>query len=224
MVIITIAGFVIAFFPDINIYIRFIILLGTAIIVIFVKMCEVIRENKRLLKETLENDEEMNAVKTENKNLKKEIIEKEEIQNTIDEKQKELDSNLLKEIKKILNDYNTIEFIRTHDFAGAFRQDFTVPLMEYNHRIETDPEFNFLDSDLNKLKKDLDINIVEFLRILINKTFDLEVNKDLRGIPKDWREKVPERYEEAVDKVNHHADKIIENYDELLQLARKKAM
>lgn len=184
-------GLIFAFLLDTNNYVRVIILLGTAFIVTLVKMCEVIHENKK---------------------------------NTINEKHKELDSTLLKEIKKILNDDNTIEFIRTHDFAGAFRQDFTVPLMEYNHRIETDPEFYFLDSDLNKLKKDLDINIVEFLRILINKTFDLEVNKDLRGIPKDWREKVPERYEEAVDKANHHADKIIENYDELLQLARKKAM
>ncbi len=214
MVIITIAGFIIAFFPnnnvyvrvivllgttglifafllDTNNYVRVIILLGTAFIVTLVKMCEVIHENKK---------------------------------NTINEKHKELDSTLLKEIKKILNDDNTIEFIRTHDFAGAFRQDFTDPLKHYNHKIQNDPEFYFLDSDLNNLKSNLDINITELVYILANKTFDLEVNKDLRGIPKDWREKMPERYEEAVDKANHHADKIKENYDELFQLARKKAI
>lgn len=114
-VIITIVGFIIAFFPDINIYVRIIILLGTAIIVILVKMYEVICEKTK-------KEEIMNEVSTENKKLKKELIEKERIQNIIDEKYREYDSNLLKEIKKTLNHFHTIEFIRTHDFAGLLHK------------------------------------------------------------------------------------------------------
>lgn len=220
----TIAGCFIAFFPDNNSNTRFIILLVTAIIVIFAKMYEFIRENRKLKQEIIEKDEKMSGVEAENEKLKKEIIEKEKTQNIIDEKHRKFDSNILKEIKNILNDYHTIEFIRDHDFEGAYAQDRTDPLFSYFNKNKNEPEFRFLDSDLNNLKKDLDTNIAKLLDVLVHNTFDLEVNKDFRGIPKDWREKAPEHHGEIVDKANHHADKIVEVYSELVQLANKKTL
>ena len=79
-------------------------------------------------------------------------------------KYKKLDSNLLKEIKEILYESKTIERMRTHDFGDSFYKYVTDPLSAYKHKLDNDPEFEFLDSDLNDLKKKLDHNIIELVR------------------------------------------------------------
>lgn len=145
----------------------------------------------------------------ENKKLKEEAYRK-------------IDSNLLKEIKKLLYGTERISYMRQHDFASPFSQDFIDPLMDYWHESDNNPEFVFLDSELNDLKKKLDHNISEFITTLSFETFDLDVNPNFRAVPKEWREEQPERFKRVVNKANNHATKVVETYTELIQVARKK--
>lgn len=141
-----------------------------------------------------------------------------------EEKFKEFDSNVLKEIKVMLYESQTIQFMQEHDFVGAFYIDKLDPLLNYHHKYNNDPEFYFLDSDLNNLKRSLDCNINEFLKVISRNTFYLESNPDIQAVPSEWREKQPDRFEEVVNKANHHATIIVKNYSELVQEARKKMM
>lgn len=140
------------------------------------------------------------------------------------EKHKKFDSNLLKEIKDLLYDSHSIQFIQYHDFEGAFYIDKLDPLMSYHYKYNNDPEFYFLDSDLNGLKRVLDYNINEFLNVINRNTFYLQSNPDIHTVPREWREEQPERFEEVVSKANHHATEIVKTYSELVQEARKKMM
>lgn len=135
---------------------------------------------------------------------------------------KKLNSKILREIRKKLYESGSIDFIQTHDFSDAYPVNFFKPINEYLYKTENDPEFNFLDTDLKILKENLDYHISKFSDVLGNNSHDLLVRKDLVGIPKDWRERLPQHRKKIVEEANHHARKIVENYTELIQLARKK--
>lgn len=139
-----------------------------------------------------------------------------------EEKHKKLDSNLLKEIKEILYESKIIERMRTHDFGDSFYKNFTDPLIAYRRKLDNDPEFEFLDSDLNDLKKELDYNIIELVNTINSNTVIGEFNSKLRAVPKEWIEKKPELFKEVVNKTNHHATTVVKIYNELVQVARKK--
>ena len=139
-----------------------------------------------------------------------------------EEKHREIDSNLLKEIKKMLYETKRIDYMRSCDFGNPFHQNFLDPLMDYQDKSDNDPEFEFLDSNLNVLKEDLDYNISKLISVLSLNTFSFGANPILRAVPKEWREQEPERFKKVVNKANNHAARIVVIYSELVQLARKK--
>lgn len=215
----TLSGIIIAILPDNNGYIRLIIFLGTAVIVFFSKTCEVIHENKKLKKEAV-------GLKKETIELKKETIElkKQEVENIANEKYKEFNSKVLKEIKEIFNGSYCFYFMRNSSFEEIFKEDLYDSLNEYHYKLKNDPEFYFLDSELNSLKKDLDHSIEEILLILSFNAQFLDVNPILYAVPSDWRESQPEKFKEITTKANHHAERIVTIYEELIQSARMKTL
>lgn len=194
--VIAIAGIILAFVPDNN-YLKAITILVAAVIAALIRVYKVENENKKL---------------------------KDEEQKKIEEKRKKIDSNLLKEIKEMLYEKKMIEYMRVQDFGGPFYVDILDPLDDYLHKSDNDPEFEFLDSDLNELKKELDYNIRTLLHTIGINTFKLGINPTLFAVPREWREEQPERFNEVVNKVNHHANKVVEIYNELVRVARKKSI
>lgn len=192
--VIGIAGLILSFIPENN-YLKIIALLGAAVIAALIRVFKLENENKIL------------------KNVE---------HKKITEKHNEIDSKMLKEIRAMLYESQTIEFMRVHDFGGPFFSDVISPLDDYLHKSDNDPEFEFLDSDLNDLKKELDQNIRALLDTLHNDTFKLDANPTLNAVPKEWRRENPDRFNEVVKNANHHATKLVEIYNELVQVARNK--
>lgn len=135
---------------------------------------------------------------------------------------KELNSKILRVIRNKIYESGRIDFIQNHDFSDPYPVNFFDPINEYLYKTEYDPEFNFLDTDLSKSKEKLDYHILKFNNVLALNSHDLQVRTDLIGIPKEWRERQPEHRRKVVEEANYHARKIVENYTEIIQLARKK--
>lgn len=131
------------------------------------------------------------------------------------------DTITLKKIKKLLYESGVMEILKDHDFTGPYFEGFTSPIIEYLYEIEHNPEFIFLNTDLDKLKIQLDNNIKNFSTSLALNSFPLENKSNLIGVPKEWSYRQPERHKKVVSEINYYAMQIDRIYTDLIQVAKK---
>lgn len=114
----------------------------------------------------------------------------------------------------------TIDWLRAANFAGWF---FDWDRLEGVHRFldRNGPEHEFIDPELEALRKELYPVCNDFARALGTETYP--VGKGNRNaIPEDWETEQPARFREVVEKVHTLADRVCESYDRLVRKARTK--
>lgn len=137
---------------------------------------------------------------------------------------KKEDSKTLRIIKKTLYESGIIDFMKNHSFGSPFFINTLDLISEYQHESKNNPEFEFLDSELEDLKLELDRHISKIYTILAVNTFDVGVNPNLVGVPKEWQREQPERHEKVIDELHKESFKIVGNYNDLIRLARRKGI
>lgn len=193
------------------------IILGSSVFIFF-SIVELRKRNKII--ENLET--ERTKLKKENKKLNK--FYKDYISSKTNYNQQS-DSKILREIKKLLYESGAIYPMKYQEFAATYNKTEVVdPLINYHRKNLNDPEFKFIDSELQLLKNKLDNSIAELLLTLGKYSQPLETNPDFSSIPKDWEWKHPELFEKAVDTSNSYADEISKTYEKLISVAREKQL
>lgn len=137
---------------------------------------------------------------------------------------KKEDSKNLRIIKNILYESGIIDFMKNHSFGTPFFINTLDSIRDYRYESENNPEFEFLDSELGGLKLELDSHINKLYNLLAYNTFDVGSNPNLLSVPKEWQRNQPERYEEVVDAIHKESFEIVEVYNNLIRLARRKGI
>ena len=212
-IIIAIIGFIFLFIPD-DFVLKIIVALTTTIIISFVHIYHIRNENKKINKKNNELKEENNKL---NKFYEEHIASKTEYN-------KSLDSKILKEIKDTLYKSGVMYLMKNHDFNSTYERDLVDPLINYHEKYRNDPEFKFMDPELNDLKLKLNDNVAGLLQTLGKYSQPLDVNPNFSSIPKDWEFKNPELFQKAVSASNGYADEITKIYEKLISLAREKQL
>lgn len=190
------------------------IILGSSVFIFF----SVVELRKR--KKIIENLEtERTKLKKENKKLNK--FYKDYISSKTNYNQQS-DSKILKRMKSMLYDSGVIKMMKDHDFGSDYDINLIYSLNDYCYKSENDPEFKFIDPELNTLKNKLDYSISKLLQLLGKYGQPLKTNINYSAIPKGWRATKPDLYKKVTNKSNKHADEIFEIYEEIIVLAQEK--
>lgn len=190
----------------------------------FLSVLELNERNKKIKKIERENDKLKKGnkeLKEENKELNK-FYEKHIASKT--EYIKNSDSKILNEIKDVLYKSEVMYLMKYHDFNSVYERGLIDPLINYHEKSRNDPEFKFMDSELNALEIKLNNNVAGLLQTLGKYSQPLDVNPNFSTIPKDWELKNPELFEKAVSTSNSYADEISKTYEKLISLAREKQL
>lgn len=148
------------------------------------------------------------------------IMENQENLTTYSDKMKQSDKELLIKIKEILPyNSNTMLYIKNHDFRASFKWEDLKGLDIFKEKAE-DPEFMFINHELENLKNELLENTIEFLSELACNSWELETIKNVFKIPDDWSITIPDKYEHVTSKINNLASTIYNIYEKLLKKAR----
>lgn len=131
----------------------------------------------------------------------------------------ESDRELLSEIRKMIPSDYPISMLRDYDFGGPYSDELPKLLRQFVRECEK-PEFEFHDTELEQIRKELEDAARRFTRISGKRGF--YIDNDTVRIPKEWHHERPDKWHEARNNLNSAADDIIESYDELIRTGRKK--
>ena len=131
----------------------------------------------------------------------------------------ELDRSTFERLNKLLSSKELMYFIKHNIFCYKFDDKLMIEIDLFLKECEL-PEFEFIDSDLEGIKSQLEIYF-EKLDILITKnTFGAGQGK--QSIPYEWEEMQPERYKKAINDFTELSPLIYETYTSMVKLARRK--
>lgn len=138
-----------------------------------------------------------------------------------DEQSKKLDTEIYLKIRdKLLPGNKSINWLRHQNFAGfGFRREAPDDFFNFESTC-SDPNFVFLDSDLEEIKVDLQKNISELTGLLALNTFPQ--SNGIQTVPPEWEIEQSERFDEVIKKLSESREKVIESYDKLMREGRKK--
>ncbi|MFA5367202.1 MAG: HNH endonuclease signature motif containing protein [Dehalococcoidia bacterium] len=134
----------------------------------------------------------------------------------------EMDRKLFDKIRTTLSSDDAIRFLRNNNYAGfSFERSKHYQLYEFMHKC-VNPEFEFIDADLESLKVQLLGKINEFTNVISLNTFTVEGNTEYSWVIPDWEFEQPERFWEIVNNLHSLAQDICDTYDNLIRLGRRK--
>ena len=132
-----------------------------------------------------------------------------------------VDRKLFEQFKNVLPSAGSIHFIDEHNMAGfSFPRKMLEDLDRFYYEWN-DAEHEFLDNDLELLRRELHKTIGEYLGLIATNTFATD-NIERSTVPPEWEEKNPDRFFEVVGKLHDTAGKIVEQHQELVRTARQK--
>ena len=111
-----------------------------------------------------------------------------------------------------------IDFIREHDLGGSFSTAYLQKLYYFEY-IKKNPNYNFLNPKIEKLKKELIQQIIAFKEITLTNTFP--INGDIVRIPAEWRDEKPEFYNKIRQSIHAAADNVCKSYDKFINKGKK---
>ncbi len=137
----------------------------------------------------------------------------------------DLDRNLFLKIREILpTTGGSISFTRNHIYTERFRIEVHDDLRKYKLQCEN-PDFEFIDSDLEMRRCELTDSVESFLETLARVVFttdDWKIDFKMMAIYPDIKYSKPKIYYKAVDDVHQAANKVCTAYDDLVRLGRRK--
>ncbi|RFP60999.1 MAG: HNH endonuclease [Limnothrix sp. CACIAM 69d] len=137
----------------------------------------------------------------------------------------ELDRKLFRRIREILpSQGGSISFMRKHSYGVPFPSNSHDDLRSYLDQCK-DPDFEFINSDLETRKSQLTINIQEFHRVLLYAAYssdDLPCHLAIEpGMKRFTGGSNYARYLQGVEKAETAATQVCEAYDELIRFGRR---
>jgi hypothetical protein len=130
------------------------------------------------------------------------------------------DRKILESISDLMVESGSIEFVRRNNFAGwSFDWSSLRGIEEFAAR--GGPENEFIDPELEELRKTLHDSCRQLLSILATNTFPI---RDRQSVPDDWETDQPERFWKVVSEIDAMTDKVCCSYDDLIRNARKRLL
>lgn len=132
----------------------------------------------------------------------------------------ESDRGLFNELLQVLSSQGVIEFLRTNNMAGfSFRDENLDPLRKFYYEWNV-ADKEFLNPQLEQLRKELHIKTDKYLEIIANETWTLGSRMHLRSVPQEWEYEQPERFERVVGALHKLAGEIVDVHQQLVRTAR----
>lgn len=144
----------------------------------------------------------------------------------------ESDRNLFSEICSYFTD-DVLYLLRDHPFGGLFKSSYVRPLLDLSHRLQN-PLCVFINTDLEKLRTNLDDNLHNFLNYLTVNTFPAGPYLPEYNAARLWlldngemciadanREEAHIRFEKEANKMDALADTLWYSYIDLVKLAKQ---
>jgi len=134
---------------------------------------------------------------------------------------RQTDRKALDELIEIMS--STMHFVRNMGFVGT---SFTWLQLVCFDRVRDGhgAEHEFIDPDLEALRKKFVKAGDALLSAVASNTRRLPYNEDYRAIPTEWERKEPERYARAVTKLQTATRRACAAYDELVRLGRARLL
>jgi hypothetical protein len=136
----------------------------------------------------------------------------------------ELDRKLFLELKKVLPvTGGSISFLRNHIYGNPWLLEVHEDLVAYRLSCQN-PEFEFIDIDLEMRRCQLTESIDQYLKVLYTVSFTVD-KVDYKGYMAVYAElkyTKHEVYYQAIKDISNAADKVCATYDDLIRLSRRK--
>jgi HNH endonuclease len=131
-----------------------------------------------------------------------------------------LDQEAFKTLKRLLPWHGVMIFVREHDFCNSFLLD-EVHMLYNFIRYCKNPEFEFIDADLEGLKSNLLSSVVTLTNEIREKT--IRINKGRRyAVDASLQESDKKLFDLYIATLNEAADIVSQEYDNLIRLSRRK--
>ena len=134
------------------------------------------------------------------------------------------DREVVEELKTALPTSGSVRWLRDYDFGSSFNTKWLEDLHRFNDKSD-DPNFEFIDTELEKLRVSLHEKCTKFIQTVGAETE--HVKDDGEGghiirIPYEMSYKDRERFQQIRARINGLADDVVKTYDELVRGARRK--
>jgi hypothetical protein len=138
---------------------------------------------------------------------------------------READRKTLEDFLQILPSDGGIERLRDHNFAGwSFDYDWFSDINRFFLTRKDRPEYEFLEPDLERLRKELLQSISVLLRALSQHAFWVEGSNTRQSVPEEWETEQPARFEKAVKEIHKAAEDTCARYDALVRAGRNRLL
>lgn len=131
------------------------------------------------------------------------------------------DQNLMGDIKSMLPWDGSVHFFARHPTSAPFPREKTESFRRFVERCE-DPEFEFVDAELEGYRADLLKSIVKFLDHVDESTHPLDENQNYLAVPKQWRASARENFYAATTALRKSSDRIGISHARLLRSGKRK--
>jgi len=134
----------------------------------------------------------------------------------------ETDKVIYEKLTKVLPWQGSLSFLSTNNFAGfSFQLD---ALNDLNNFLDLNnaPAFEFIDSDLEGAKSNLESEITYFLQLIDQNTFPTTHNIRLYHVPPEWETENNEHFNKIVNEIHTASQTIYTLYKDLLRMGRRK--
>lgn len=140
------------------------------------------------------------------------------------ERNRNSDKRTYEEFIELLPPDGAIMQLRITDFGGTFNRVALSPLQDFTERCKQ-PDFIFLDKGIEARKQAIYKNIEEVYGFIAFSTFPSPTDPEVyASINKDRRHEDPENLAKELEHVHLSVDTAWENYEKLIDIARKELL
>ena len=137
-------------------------------------------------------------------------------------KNNELDKDVMKLIKELFPMQYAKYFFEFFDFgSGKFPYDHIERIQKFID-IENNPEYEFIDQDLEARKLKLLKEIKKLKNLLVEYASSVPGEGDMWRVDKELKYRNPVRYQEVINDINELATNIWREYEFFVKIGRKK--
>lgn len=135
---------------------------------------------------------------------------------------READKQTLSTLIATMAKSGTVDWLREANFAGW---SFDWSRLDGIERVivRKGPEHEFIDAELEKLRKSFYDASKKLVGLLATETFPVG-NGSRQAIPEDWQFEQPDRFKKAVEDVHDAAEAVCSSYDQLVRTAKRKLL
>ncbi|MBP6860772.1 MAG: hypothetical protein KBC57_00260 [Neisseriaceae bacterium] len=131
------------------------------------------------------------------------------------------DEDLFKELMELLKSNGVIKFLDENNMAGfSFLNSQLDPIRNFYHEWNV-PEKEFIELNLEAIKKSLHEKIGQYLKIIATQTWSLESNINYRSVPCEWELEQPDRFKRVVGQLHDLAGDIVATHKNLIRSAKQ---